>query len=52
MQNARKWRAFFESDVFGAKIHLDETARFGKNSAVSFTIATKKKKQKAETVPF
>ena len=40
-----------KSDVFGAKIHLNETARFGKNDAVSCTVFNNNKK-KPKTVPF
>jgi hypothetical protein len=37
---------------FGAKIHLNETARFGKNDVVSCTVIYKKKRERMETVPF
>jgi len=49
MQNARKLRAWFWIwRVFGTNSHLNETARFGKNDAVSSTVHAKKKKRKEE----
>ena len=49
MQNARKLRAWFWIwRVFGTNSHLNETARFGKNGAVSSTVHAKKKKRKEE----
>jgi hypothetical protein len=47
MQNARKLKDWREIWHFGANFHLNETACFGKNDAVSCI-----EKKKDETVPF